>query len=179
MSKLTIIAASFLLTSCALLGSRSKVHHRPGELRHVAVVITQDIVINDGWKEAEHLLFTKTLAEELMDKKLFRFTILNKRLPPYAFDDVSTSQLSEDLKGKYDAYLLCQPIAKRGNYKVALRLIQSDPSKMLIETSHSTAFGNSYWMPQPMEAVLIDATRGALDLLEHRMKPQTRNPRNQ
>lgn len=151
------------LGSCAMLGSRSTVHQVPVyPITHVAVIVAQATWPLGNDDEEEYLLFTKTLAEELSKRKIFRYTILDKKISNYLFDDLERSLMSLELSEKYDAYLLCVPVIKGRNYKVELKLIQTNPSALLIHTQHKTSFGNSYWYYQPTGGMLMDATRGAI-----------------
>lgn len=142
-------------------------HYRPEKKIHsVAVVIAHDVVFSDQEIQGEHLLFTKTLAEELIKKKFFEFKILDKRYASYSLHALEQSLLGTELMDSYDAVLICIPqIRGRSNYRVDLKLLQTTTSKTIITAHHQTGTGNSYWLYQSSASTLIDATRGALDAM--------------
>ena len=172
MKILSIILLSLFVQSCSWIGSRAIVLNKPAhQLNHVAVIIAQDEVFETNGSISEYYLFIKTIAEELAKKKIFHFTILDRKYPIDAFDDLQLSLLGIELMEHYDAYMICTPRLKgRFNHKVELRLYQSYPTRQLIYVSHNTSMGNSYmWYPNPT-STLLDATMGVVEALDHRYR---------
>jgi hypothetical protein len=154
-----------------MLGTSSKIHRAPTRpLRNVAVLIASDNVFADGAIDGQIFLLTKSIAEELSDRKLFKYKILDKKYSSQALTDLETSLLGAELREQYDAMLICFPRTEFNANKVVMRLYQTAPAFEIVRVSHSTHMGNSYWFPQTSNAMLIDATQGAMDRLEKTLK---------
>ena len=169
--KLTLIVPALTLCSCSILGTSSKVHREPTRpLRNVAVLIATDNMFADVATDGQIFLFTKSIAEELSDRKLFRYKILDKKYSIQALNDLETSLLGVELREQYDAMLICSPRSEFNANRVVMRLYQTTPAFEIVRVSHSARMGNSYWFPQTSGAMLIDATHGAMDRLEKTLK---------
>jgi hypothetical protein len=169
--KLTLFLSAFILCSCSMLGTWSKIHHAPTRpLRNVAVLIASDNVFADGAIDGHIFLFTKSVAEELSDRKLFKYKILDKKYSIQALNDLETSLLGVELREQYDAILICSPRAQFNSNRVVMRLYQTEPAFEIVHVSHSTHLGNSYWFAQTGEGMLIDATHGAMDRLQQTLE---------
>jgi hypothetical protein len=169
--KLILLLSAIILSSCSMLGTSSKIHREPTRpLRNVAVLIASDHVFADGAIDGQVFLFTKSVAEELSDRKLFKYKILDKKYSMQALTDLETSLLGVELREQYDAMLICSPKTEFNANKVVMRLYQTAPAFEIVRVSHSTRLGNSYWFPGGGEGMLIDATHGAMDRLEKTLK---------
>lgn len=165
------IGLAFVCVSCSLLGSRGSFIHQPSKkIKRVAVLIVQDINHELQVNETEGFVFTKTLAEELATAKTFDFKILERQFDFTSFDRLLTSSLAKDLENSFDAFIICHPKQKGLNYKVELVLVETGMGHEIIRASHSTAMGNSYWWYQSPHETLIDATKGAIDVLTNKFK---------
>ncbi len=167
----TFISICFIFQSCAWLGSKAVIRNQPTQkIKNVAVIIAQDAVFETSRTDGEYFYVTKILAEELAKKKIFKFTILDKKISAGSLDQLGIGLLGTELMSQYDAYLICIPKARGRNYKVELMLSQTNPVKELIYATHNTGMGNSYTFYQNSTILLNDATRGALDIMEKRWK---------
>jgi hypothetical protein len=120
--------------------------------------------------ESEGYVFTKALAEELAFNKTFDFKILERQFDFISFDLLLKSDLAKDLEKSYDAFMICHPVQKKRNYKVEIVLVETGSGHEIIRASHGTANGNSYWgYPMP-GATLMDATKGAIDVVTRKFK---------
>ncbi len=175
MRPILILCVLLLFQSCSWLGSKGVILQRPLQKPYkVAVIIVQDEVFESSESISESDFFTKILAEELSKKNIFRYTILNRKYSLQSFDHFQASLLGIELMDQYDAYLVCIPKRKGLNYRIELRLYQSNPTAQLISVRHNSSLGNSYWFYQPPEGTLMDATRGAVDLLDSKIKKALR-----
>ncbi|GCC53115.1 hypothetical protein SanaruYs_33570 [Chryseotalea sanaruensis] len=100
-----------------------------------------------------------------MSQKEFDFMIMDKEYVIPENDDMEKSLIGVEMKD-YDAYILCYHKMQSGyNHKVWFEVFETNPVKHLITTSHSTRLGNSYFMPPGPYETLMDATKGAFDIL--------------
>jgi hypothetical protein len=161
------ISLTFLLASCAWLGSTSTLHQMPGKkMARVAVLIAQDEVFLGANSDSEHFLLTKVIAEELARRRLFSFKILDRRYTRATLNDLEASLLGLELSDRYDGYMVFFP----DQTGMQVKLYEAKPNRQIITANHDTLFGNSYWFPQYSSSIMVDATRGALNAFERKWK---------
>jgi hypothetical protein len=166
--RLSFIIIAVIASSCAMLGSTSRLHERPEKpLQRVAVFIAPQEVSSEEHSD-ENLLFTKTLIEELVRLKGFKFKVMKRTTSRETFDKNEQHLTGQNLAGEYDAFLVATPLSRGADYKVELKLFETKPSRLIITARHGTHMGNSYWFQPHPAAVLVDATRGAVLALEKR-----------
>jgi hypothetical protein len=156
-----------LFSQCGIFGSRKTISARAAQpIKKVALILVAE---NDPFlqnsTDAYRALFIKSLAESFASQKEFDFMIMDKEYVIPANDDMEKSLIGVEMKD-YDAYILCYRKIQSGfNHKVWFEVFETNPVKHLVTTSHSTRMGNSYFMPPGPYETLIDATKGAFDIL--------------
>lgn len=167
--KKTVFFISILLlfSQCGIFGSRKMLSAKASTpIKKVALILVAD---NDPFlqnsAEGYKVIFIKSLAESFVTQKEFDFMIMDKEYVIPENDDMEKSLIGVEMKD-YDAYILCYRKMQSGfNHKVWLEVYETNPTKHLVTTSHSTRMGNSYFMPPGPYETLIDATKGAFDIL--------------
>ncbi len=156
-----------LFCECGVWGSRKTISSKASKpIKKVALILVADndpFLQNstDGYK----VIFVKSLAESFVLQKEFDFMIMDKEYVILENDDMEKSLIGVEMKD-YDAYILCYRKMQSGfNHKVWFDIYETNPAKRLATISHSTRMGNSYFMPPGSYETLIDATKGAFDVL--------------
>jgi hypothetical protein len=164
---ITLFLIGILFSQCAIFGSRKTIVAKASKpLKKIALII---VVENDPFSQnvanSSNVVFIKSLAENFASQKQFDFMIIDKEYVILEKDDLEKSFIGVEMRD-YDAYILCYRKMQSGfNHKVWFEVFETNPGKQLINTSHSTRMGNSYFMPPDPYETLIDATKGSFDVL--------------
>lgn len=157
--------------SCAAFGSRTTVYNE-AEIRNIRTIglITKrfDQPRNNYHKIIKES-FTRTLLNGLERKNLFKIVLLDTMenegfdINSYVIDAPIDAILVAEWK-------LAKPYNMVTDSKVQLSLFDKETKEILLTSSHSTKFGNSYWLTPYLPRTLLDATEAALNTMEKGIK---------
>jgi hypothetical protein len=169
--KYGIIGLTVFLTACAALGSKTKIYNdtKIKEIKTVGLITKRFEQPRNPYHKIIKESFTRTLIAELEKKNLFKIVLLdtmeNEKLniKSYVTDTSIDALLLAEWK-------LSSPYNMVTDSKVKLSLLDKATKEVLLISSHSTKFGNSYWLTPSLPRTLLDATEGALNAMKKNIK---------
>lgn len=169
--KYGIIGLIALLLSCATLGSKTRIFDdvRVKKINTIGLITKRF----DQPRNIHHKIikesFTRTLIEGLENRNLFTIILLD------TLENENLNVESYSTTVPMDALLvaewrLAKPNKMVTDAKVQLSLLDKDTKEVLLTSSHSTKFGNTYWSAPYLPRTLLDATDAALNTMEKKIR---------
>jgi hypothetical protein len=166
-----IIVLSVFLMSCATLGSMSKIYNdaKVHSVKTVGLITKRFDQPRNPFHRKVKETFTRTLITELEKRDLFKIVLL---------DTMENENFSADTyvtDASVDALLIAEwklntPHYVASNASVKLSLLDKETKEVLITARHGTLLGTSYWRTPTASITIFDATVGAMNAMEKRIK---------
>lgn len=182
MKKLILLKNFIILAflySCAPLGSRTKIYNDfdfKQENNYAVLTFSDNENIPDKFNNIIDSAFQITIENRLdslkINYKFFISSLLDfEKVKEENFSDI---KIDSEIFYGFDYLLICirkirKPLGLHADSDVKLYIISKD-RKLFIKSKHNTDLGNSYWLNPPLPQTLIDATNGAFNSLEKKLK---------
>lgn len=169
--KYIVIGLSICLMSCAALGSKTKIYNdkQIADIKTVGLITKRFDQPRNPYHKIIKESFTKALLDGLDKTGMFKIVVLdtmeneNLNVKSYVTDATVDALLIADWK-------LINPYNMVTDSRVQLTLLDKEAKEVLMVSSHGTKFGNSYWMTPSLPKTLLDATEGAINSMEKKIK---------
>jgi|GEM_PF-2507002 len=158
------IIALIFLTSCAALGSRTKISDKA----RICTIKTVGLVTSAKVNSTPDERFIDNFVGELKKRDLFDVVLLGTR------DNRKLSTLMYETDAPVDALMVIERkiTSHKSSLDVTLRvrLIDLETKETLLLSKHGTFLGNSYWASPSLNTTERDAIAGALNTFEKHIK---------
>ena len=170
-SLLSFLSALTLLCSCTTLGSNVYIHQPQmiGGIKYVGVAPVSMSEM-DKFRLQRRIMPTQLLTGELRKRNLFAgisSDFLSKyaqNIPGTVSDKAVFLNLAKDANLDAVIFSELKYFTKQGmeNAEFHIKIMEVSTGKLVVESTHNTFSGNTYWTQPTLEKVTHDAINGAL-----------------
>jgi hypothetical protein len=169
--KYGIIGLTIFLTSCAALGSRTKVYDeaKARSIKTVGLITKQYKQPRSPYHKIIKEAFTRALIAKLERENLFNVVILDTLENEGLNIQTYATQAPVDVLLVAE-WRLINPFFMDTDSRVELSLVDKVTREVVLVSRHGTKLGNTYRQTPFLPATLLDATEGAVNSMAKKLK---------